>query len=178
MLPSSQVLEKVTSGELDVGFVSGRQVGRGVRVEATKILPVCVVVGPGHRFFGRDRLSLHDLHGLSVVLPDATFGIRREVDRACRQRRVVTDLIGETNTLTLALELALARDAATLLTLAALPRDADSRGICAIPIGDKRLASSPVSLVVSREPRRAEAAHFGVRLGKELLNSRAVSAWA
>jgi DNA-binding transcriptional LysR family regulator len=177
MLPTRQVVEHVIAGDVDVGFASGRQTGRGIGVEATLVLPVHLVVGPDHRLAGRDSISMDELNGLAAVLPDKTFGIRKEVDRACREHRVTVDLVGETNTLSLALELALARGVATLATLAALPRDASRRGISTIPVSDKRLASTPVSLVVARDPRRPEEASLGVRIGRDLLNSPAVRAW-
>lgn len=178
MLPSRQLTEEVIAGELDVGFSSGRELAREVEVAAAHILPVHVIVGPGHPLAARNGLSLHELNGLAVVLPDTTFGIRREVDRTCREHRVVLDMVGETNTLTLALELAIARGAATLLTGAALPRDADRRGIKAVPVDDRRLRSVPVSLIVARQPARPEAARLGVRLGRDLLGNPAVRAWA
>ncbi|MGI5291164.1 LysR family transcriptional regulator [Nonomuraea polychroma] len=177
MLPSQQVIEHVAGGEVDVGFSSGRHVGKHVQIVATIALPVRLMVGPDHAFAGRESVTMADLVGQPVVLPDATFGIRREVDRACHEHHIAVDLIGETNTLTLALELALARGAATLLTLPALPRDADRRGITAIPIKDKRLASVPLSVVVAHDPPRAAAVRLGAELGKDLLLSPRVRAW-
>ncbi len=177
VLPSRRVEESVIDGEVDFGFASGRDVCKELRVVATQVLPVHVVVGPGHRLAGRNSVSLEELADLPVVLPDVTFGIRQEVDRACREHRIIVDLVGEANSLTSALELALADRAATLLTLAVLPPDADRRGISAIPVKDKRLASVPISVVVGHEPRRASAAQLGTRLGRALLNGRAVRAW-
>jgi len=177
MLPSSQIVDLVVGGELDAGFSSGRRIGRTVRVEGSAALPLLVVVPPGHRLAERDRLNLDELDGLPVVLPDRSFGIRAELDRACREHRVVPQVVGETNTLTLALELAVARGAATLLTAAALPDDVAQRGIRAVPVADKRLAAVPVSLVVARHEPRPDAARLAVQLGRDLLGSRAVRSW-
>jgi DNA-binding transcriptional LysR family regulator len=177
MLPSRQVVDAVVSGGLDMGFSSGRAVGRGVRAEATHHLRVHVVTGPDHLLAERSTLPLEDLDGLAVVLPDKTFGIRRELDKSCREHGVRMAILGETNTLALALELALARGAATLLTGPALPHDAARRGIRAIPVTDKRLQSVPVSLIVSRTPHRPDATRLAVRLGRDLLGNAAVRTW-
>lgn len=177
MLPAREIVSQATTGELDVGFTSGRQAGRKVRVDATRVLPVHLVVGPDHVLADRDSVDLTELAGLAVVLPDRSFGIRREVDRACREQRVVLNVVGETNTLTLAVELALARGAATAATLAILPYEAERRGIRALPVTDRRLASVPIALIAPKAPARPEATGLGLMLGRDLLNSPLVRSW-
>ncbi|OYN98024.1 hypothetical protein CGZ96_09930 [Enemella evansiae] len=177
MLPSQEIADAVRAGELDVGFVSGREIPRECRTLETRGLPLQVVTGPTHPWAGRDTAALPELHGLELVLPDASFGIRRELDRACVERDVTLRIIGNTNTLTLALETAVARGVATIVTPTVLPRDASIRGLHCVDLVDPRLKAVPVSLVTLRTPLRPESSRLGARLCAGLLTGPAVHIW-
>jgi hypothetical protein len=49
---------------------------------------------------GRKEILHHkELAGLRVILPDPSFGIRQEIDRACAKANIELDPYGETNSI-------------------------------------------------------------------------------
>lgn len=147
VLGSRDVAEVVGRGEVDLGLVFGRA-PRGDLIELARMRQsLCLIVSPQHPLAGRRSCAIKDLEGLQVVVPDPSFGIRQEIDRACAQGKVRLDICNETNSLAFAQTLASRTNLATFL-----PRDTAMPGIragllVAVPLRDKRLEMTQVTLV-------------------------------
>jgi DNA-binding transcriptional LysR family regulator len=147
VLGSRAVAEMVGRNEVDLGLVFGRAPRRDLIELARMRQSLCVIVSPRHPLAGRDHCSVKDLAGLRVVVPDPSFGIRQEIDRACAQGRIRLEICNETNSLAFAQTLAARTDLATFL-----PRDTatpfiDAGLLVAVPLRDKRLEATQVTLV-------------------------------
>ncbi|WP_024511897.1 LysR family transcriptional regulator [Bradyrhizobium sp. ARR65] len=147
MLGSRDVAEMVGRNGVDFGLVFGRAPRRDLIELARMRQSLCLIVSPRHPFASRDHCSVKDLAGLRVVVPDPSFGIRQEIDRACAQGKIKLEICNETNSLAFAQTLAARTDLATFL-----PRDTAMPGIeagllVAIPLRDKRLEATQVTLV-------------------------------
>ncbi|WP_020390858.1 LysR family transcriptional regulator [Kribbella catacumbae] len=173
---SDQIVDWILTRRVDVGFVSVRDHGPELSFVRTVQVPVHLVVGTDHSLATRSSVTLEEVNGLAVALPDTTFGIRRELDQACAEHGITLDLRSEANTLGLTLELARAGRLATFMTLAALPEDAAARGLQVVPIRDKRLRSVPISLVASAV-HRTEATRLSAKALRGLLGDPLVRAW-
>jgi DNA-binding transcriptional LysR family regulator len=90
---------------------------------------------------------VRDLAGLRVVVPDPSFGIRQEVDRACAQAKIRLEICNETNSLAFAQTLAARADLATFLPRDTAMPSLDAGLLVAIPLRDKRLEATQVTLV-------------------------------
>jgi DNA-binding transcriptional LysR family regulator len=95
----------------------------------------------------KSSCTVKDLAGLRVVVPDPSFGIRQEIDRACAQAQVRLEICNETNSLAFAQTLAARTDLATFL-----PRDTAMPALIngtlvAVPLREKRLEATQVTLV-------------------------------
>lgn len=147
VLGSRDVAEVVGRGEVDLGLVFGRA-PRGDLIELARMRQsLCLIVSPRHPLAGRRSCAIKELEGLQVVVPDPSFGIRQEIDRACAQGKVRLDICNETNSLAFAQTLASRTNLATFL-----PRDTAMPGIragllVAVPLRDKRLEMTQVTLV-------------------------------
>jgi DNA-binding transcriptional LysR family regulator len=147
VMGSRDVAELVGRNEVDLGLVFGRAPRRDLIELARMRQSLCLIVSPRHPLAGRDSCVVKDLAGLRVVVPDPSFGIRQEVDRACAQARIRLEICNETNSLAFAQTLAARADLATFL-----PRDTatpalDAGLLVAIPLRDSRLEATQVTLV-------------------------------
>jgi DNA-binding transcriptional LysR family regulator len=103
---SRDVAEMVGHNDVDLGLVFGRSPRRDLIELARMRQSLCLIVSPRHPLAGRDSCSVKDLAGLRVVVPDASFGIRQEIDRACANSKIRLEICNETNSLNFAQTLA------------------------------------------------------------------------
>jgi DNA-binding transcriptional LysR family regulator len=144
---SRDVAEMVGRHDVDLGLVFGRAPRRDLIELARMRQSLCLIVSPRHHLAQRDSCTVKDLAGLRVVVPDPSFGIRQEIDRACAQAKIRLEVCNETNSLAFAQTLAARTDLATFL-----PRDTampalDAGLLVAVPLRDKRLEATQVTLV-------------------------------
>jgi DNA-binding transcriptional LysR family regulator len=147
VMGSRDVAEMVGHNEVDLGLVFGRSPRRDLIELARMRQSLCLIVSPRHPLAGRSYCSVKDLAGLRVVVPDPSFGIRQEIDRACANGKIRLEICNETNSLTFAQTLAARTDLATFL-----PRDTampalEAGLLVAVPLRDRRLEATQVTLV-------------------------------
>ena len=147
VMGSRDVAELVGHNDVDLGLVFGRSPRRDLIELARMRQSLCLIVSPRHPLAARTHCAVRDLAGLRVVVPDSSFGIRQEIDRACANGKVRLEICNETNSLTFAQTLAARTDLATFL-----PRDTampalEAGLLVAVPLRDKRLEATQVTLV-------------------------------
>jgi DNA-binding transcriptional LysR family regulator len=147
VLGSRAVAEAVGRNEFDLGLVFGRAPRRDLIELAQMRQSLCLIVSPNHPLAARDSCAVKDLAGLRVVVPDPSFGIRQEIDRACAQARIGLDICNETNSLAFAQTLAARTDLATFLPRDTAMPSIEAGLLVAVPLRDKRLEATQVTLV-------------------------------
>jgi len=110
---SRDVAEMVGRHDVDLGLVFGRAPRRDLIELARMRQSLCLIVSPRHPLANRESCAVKDLAGLRVVVPDPSFGIRQEIDRACAQAKIRLEVCNETNSLAFAQTLAARTDLAT-----------------------------------------------------------------
>jgi DNA-binding transcriptional LysR family regulator len=147
MVGSRDVAEKVGHNDVDLGFVFGRA-PRSDLIELGRMRQsLCLIVSPRHPLANKASCTVKELAGLRVVVPDPSFGIRQEVDRACAQAKVRLEVCNETNSLAFAQTLAARTDLATFLPRVAAVPALEAGLLVAVPLRDKRLEATQVTLV-------------------------------
>ena len=147
MVGSRDVAEKVGHNDADLGFVFGRA-PRSDLIELGRMRQsLCLIVSPRHPLASKASCTVKELAGLRVVVPDPSFGIRQEVDRACAQAKVRLEVCTETNSLAFAQRLAARTDLATFLPRVAAVPALEAGLLVAVPLRDKRLEATQVTLV-------------------------------
>jgi DNA-binding transcriptional LysR family regulator len=144
---SRDVAEMVSRHEVDLGFVFGRAPRRDLIELARMRQSLCLMVAPHHIMAGKDHCTMKDLAGLRVVLPDQSFGIRQEIDRACAQANVQLELCNETNSLAFARTIVAKAELGTFLPRDAAMPELIAGTLVAVPLRDKRLEATQVTLV-------------------------------
>jgi DNA-binding transcriptional LysR family regulator len=144
---SRDVAELVGRHDVDLGLVFGRAPRRDLIELARMRQSLCLIVSPRHPLANRDSCAVKDLAGLRVVVPDPSFGIRQEIDRACAQARIRLEVCNETNSLAFAQTLAARTDLATFLPRDTAMPSLDAGLLVAVPLRDKRLEATQVTLV-------------------------------
>ncbi|MGA7805230.1 LysR family transcriptional regulator [Bradyrhizobium sp.] len=147
VMGSRDVAELVGRNDVDLGLVFGRAPRRDLIELARMRQSLCLIVSPRHPLAGRESCTVKDLAGLRVVVPDPSFGIRQEVDRACAQARIRLEICNETNSLAFAQTLAARADLATFLPRDTATPSLDAGTLVAVPLRDKRLEATQVTLV-------------------------------
>jgi DNA-binding transcriptional LysR family regulator len=144
---SRDVAEMVGRHDVDLGLVFGRAPRRDLIELARMRQSLCLVVSPRHPLANRESCAVKDLAGLRVVVPDPSFGIRQEIDRACAQAKIRLEVCNETNSLAFAQTLAARTDLATFLPRDTAMPSLDAGLLVAVPLRDKRLEATQVTLV-------------------------------
>src|SRR6201994_3254597 len=147
VMGSRDVAELVGRNDVDLGLVFGRAPRRDLIELARMRQSLCLIVSPRHPLASRDYCAMKDLAGLRVVVPDPSFGIRQEIDRACAQAKTRLDICNETNSLAFAQTLAARTDLATFLPRDTAMPSIEAGTLVAIPLRDKRLEATQVTLV-------------------------------
>jgi DNA-binding transcriptional LysR family regulator len=147
MVGSRDVAEKVGHGDVDLGFVFGRAPRRDLIELGRMRQSLCLIVSPRHPLANRASCTVKELAGLRVVVPDPSFGIRQEVDRACAQAKIRLEVCTETNSLAFAQRLAARTDLATFLPRVAAVSALEAGLLVAVPLRDKRLEATQVTMV-------------------------------
>ncbi len=144
---SRDVAEMVGHNDVDLGLVFGRSPRRDLIELARMRQSLCLIVSPRHPLASRDSCSVKDLAGLRVVVPDPSFGIRQEIDRACANNKIRLEICNETNSLNFAQTLVARTDLATFLPRDTAMPSLDAGLLVAVPLRDKRLEATQVTLV-------------------------------
>lgn len=139
--------EMVGRHEVDLGLVFGRAPRRDLIELARMRQSLCLMVAPHHPMAGMNHCTIKDLAGLRVILPDPSFGIRQEIDRACAKANIELDLYSETNSIAFARTMAAKTSLGTFLPRNAAMPELVSGTLVAIPLRDKRLEATQVTLV-------------------------------
>lgn len=144
---SRDVAEMLSRHEADLGLVFGRAPRRDLIELARMRQSLCLMVAPGHSLARHEYCTIKDLAGVRVVLPDLSFGIRQEIDRACAQANVRLELCTETNSLAFARAIVAQTGLGTFLPREAAMPELIAGTLIAIPLRDKRLEATQVTLV-------------------------------
>lgn len=144
---SSSVAEMVGRHEVDLGLVFGRAPRRDLIELARMRQSLCLMVAPHHPMAARDSCVVKDLAGLRVILPDPSFGIRQEIDRACAKANVQLDVYSETNSIAFLRTIAMKTDIGTFLPRDSAMPELMAGSLVAVPLRDKRLEATQVTLV-------------------------------
>jgi DNA-binding transcriptional LysR family regulator len=161
---SRDVAEMVGHNDVDLGFVFGRAPRRDLIELARMRQSLHLIVAPDHPLAAKDHCTVKDLAGLRVVVPDPSFGIRQEIDRACAQADVRLDIRSETNSLAFAQTLAARTELATFLPKdTAMPALIEGT-LVAVPLREKRLEATQVTLVQLASRNTSPSGHLVAEL--------------
>lgn len=146
---SHSVAEAVAEHRFDLGILFG-QSPRGDLVEIARMRqPLCVIVAPGHPLARLRNCRLSDVAPFGVVMPDRSFGIRQLIDRVRAVDRIELRIVLETNTLAFGWQMVQRAGYVTFLPLDSVRTEVASGRLVAVPLAEKLLRETRVTLVAS-----------------------------
>lgn len=144
---TNRVADMVGQHAVDLGLVFGRAPRRDLIELARMRQSLCLMVAPHHLMATREFCTVKDLAGLRVILPDPSFGIRQEIDRACAKANIQLDLYSETNSIAFLRTIAMKTGIGTFLPRDSAMPELIAGSLIAIPLRDKRLEATQITLV-------------------------------
>ena len=109
--------------------------------------PLCVIVAAGHPLASRRSISFKALADQRVALPDRTFQIRSLIDGIALKTKTPLDRVIETNTLEMAKGVVRNSELLTFLPRYAALREIANGELCAVPLQERDLAHTSISLI-------------------------------
>ena len=94
-LHPKRVVERVTSGEAELGLLSYPKKWPDLTVRTWREETMVLVVDPAHRLANRTSVPVSELAGEPFIAFDTELGIRRAIDRFLRRHEVVVDVVLE-----------------------------------------------------------------------------------
>jgi len=177
VLDTQTVCDRVLEEELELGIVGAARQQRGLVFEPFMRDELVAIVPPGHRFAGRERLTIAELVSEPLLVQQEGSGVRAVVEQAMRDAGI------RDRDLTIAMELGLQQSVKaavldgfgiTVISRLAVEREVADGSLVALPLeGDGLARQFWMVRHAGRTPRRAARAftEFAV---KEL-SSRAVA---
>lgn len=155
---SNTAADMVAKLQADLGLLFGHS-PRGDLIElAFMRQPLCLIVARNHPLAKKKACSVSDLSGHRVVVPDSTFGIRQEIDRAAALAKVNLNVVLESNSIELMRQSVVDGSAAAFLPRHAVFNEIQSRTVVAVPLTERRLSKTRITLVRSAaQPLTASA---------------------
>ncbi len=94
-LHPKRVVERVTSGEAELGLLSYPKKWPELTVRTWREENMVLAVDPGHRLANRTSVPVSELSGEPFIAFDTELGIRRAIDRFLRRHDVVVNVVLE-----------------------------------------------------------------------------------
>jgi DNA-binding transcriptional LysR family regulator len=94
-LHPQRVVEKVASGEVELGLVSCPRKWPDLNVIAWRKEPMVLAVHPSHRFAHRESVPVSELDGEPFIAFDPDLSIRRSIDRFLRHHDIHVEVMLE-----------------------------------------------------------------------------------
>jgi DNA-binding transcriptional LysR family regulator len=155
---TEQIVEKLLAGELDLAICYA--VPRHPEIQFLARVPSSpgIVAARSHPLAGRKSVRLADCADYSFVLPDSSLTVRRILDKALSQANVHPIASVTTNSIEVMKTLVREHHQIALLALPDVHPDLIDGGIVHIPIADRHVKGSSLSLIARRHVRLSSAA--------------------
>ena len=147
---SRAVLDALREHAVDMALAFNVPQRSPFREHARLEQPLCVIVATSHPLAKRKSVSIRELGGTRVALPDRSFQIRLLVERMAARMRVALKLAVETNTLEMAKGVVRNSQLATFLPRYAALREISSEELAAVPLREREFSATSASLLTSR----------------------------
>lgn len=155
-LSSREIIPLVAEDECYFGVVMGPTGDPRVRVISSFSQPTCLICRPEHALAGRPSISLDELTGYRIILPDIGFGVRQQLAEIQEQTGRRIPVMMTSNSIQTILDCVVANLGATVLSVTSVPEHLTKGDLVAVPIDDPLLQASRVQ-IIKRSGRRLPA---------------------
>jgi DNA-binding transcriptional LysR family regulator len=177
-LHPSRVVERVTSGEAELGLLSFPRKWPDLNVISWREEDMVVAVHPSHPFAGRSSIAVGELDGEPFVAFDPDLSIRRAIDRFLRRNDVQVDVVLEFDNIENIKRAVEIPSGISILPEPSLSREIEAGTLLAIPIAcndSQERLTRPLAIVHRRQSSLEPAAAKFLELltGQDMASHRA-----
>lgn len=147
VLPARQVIEAVQEKQCEIGITFCAEPGPDIVHEAKLAEPLMLVVAQGHPLADERLLTVADLEGLPMALPDRDFGVRRLIEHATRSVGVELAPVVSSNSFEVLRAFAASGAGATILPRRAVAPHAAAAGLASIQLDHPNLQESTLDVI-------------------------------
>ena len=143
---TEMVTKAVREGEADVGIAYQPTPVDGINIAVRIPDPLLLVVSPGHPLAKRSVVDVREVLDFPLALPEATFGIRKLINAACRSERIALKPDLETNSIEALRGFALSEAGVTTLHSWSISREVELGTLKGIPFRQPMLQQAWIEI--------------------------------
>lgn len=155
-LHPNQVYDKVLEGATDIGLVSFPKKSSKLTIVPWRSEPMVIACSPKHALAGEKAIPVSRLDGLRYIHFSKELGIRREVDRFFRTKKVSVDVIHEFDNIENIKKAVEYSTGVALLPQPTFQSEVDHNELVAIPLSDAKFAR-PLGIISRRHHKLSHA---------------------
>lgn len=155
MIPALSVVEEVKRGECDVALGFCVDPHPDITLIARIPEPIVLVVPVDHPLAAASSVTIRDLRGIPLALPDMNFGVRRIFDYASHELGLEVSLNPAltTNTFEAIRDFVRCNAGVAILPRRAVLREQEMKRLTAVPIEEAGFAHTTIDIVALRTHR-------------------------
>jgi len=158
ILGSAQVLKAVQEGRVDFGLTMNPPALPGLRMVATAVFRLGIVLPPGHALLNKPALRLADCQDHPMVMADASLGLRAVIDRLLAKSSATPRVVATSNSIMALKDLVVQGLGIGLMTEMDARKEIDAGLLCFAPLHDTAIQNSVLSACVATERQLSLAA--------------------
>jgi DNA-binding transcriptional LysR family regulator len=151
LLRAPDVIEAVKQDRCDIGVTFCVEPSPDLSILARILEPIMLAVPAGYP--SAAPVDLRELAGLRLAVPDAGFGVRRILDRACAREGVQITPVLSSNVFETLRDYVRCGAGAAILPMRAVARQAQAGEMKAITIADAAFRETTLDIIVLRKRR-------------------------
>lgn len=166
-----QIAQRIASDTADIGMAFNVLSREDLILHGRNSQPLQMICRPGHPLASRHSISMADLDGMRVALPDSTFGIRYMIDHVAAQAKITLSVGYEANSLQLIKAIVCGTDLVSFMPPLTFAREATLGSLHSVNLSDRTLRQSSIDIITASDRKLSVAAR--AFLDKLLLRIRA-----
>lgn len=158
VMSTDRIIEALMAGDSDIGIVFFTSERPEIRVTSSQAEALNLIANPGHPLAHRRQVSLAEITQHTLVMPNASFGVRRIVDRHFSVAKLVARDILETNSIQLTRSLVRHGVGCTLLPHLSVERDLAAGLLTSVKLKDANMLATGIQVCTHRQHNLSAAA--------------------
>lgn len=145
------VAEAIINGEADIGIAFQGESHQDITMVSRTPDPLAATVSPAHPLAKEKRVSFEQCLGYPIAAPHTSFGIRKLIDRACKDKAIDFQPVLLTNSIEALRSFARTGGGISLLPNITILRELDDQSLISIPLSDKELNIATTDIMIRKD---------------------------
>lgn len=160
MLTAQKVVEAIKLGECDIGITFCGRPDVELRQEARFRDPIVLVVEPSHSLAGVDRVSIQEIAGLLLAVPEGAFNIRQVLEEASQEAGFALNPVLTTDSFVALKTFARTGSGAAVMARMSVQAEVELGLLKTVPIDAPQLERTTIDLLTLKKRRLPGVSKF------------------